>query len=117
LGKLTLWLELYGTFVIEQRHGFNKTTARLFIVDKVKTFLISAAIGGPLLSLIIFIVRFFGETFVFYLLVFIIVAQFGLFLLLGDTIMKLDLFVFIIIFFFGSFALTFYLSCKVFQHL
>ena len=28
--------ELYGTFVIEEKFGFNKTTPRIFILDKIK---------------------------------------------------------------------------------
>jgi len=41
--------DLYRTFVVEERHGFNRMTARLFIVDLVKGLLLSAALGAPLL--------------------------------------------------------------------
>jgi len=40
---------IYDTFVIEQRFGFNKTTAKIFIFDKLKGYLLSAIIGFPLL--------------------------------------------------------------------
>ncbi|MFO7655479.1 MAG: M48 family metallopeptidase [Bacteroidales bacterium] len=44
---------LYDTFVIEEKFGFNKTTVKIFILDKLKGWLLGAIIGGGLLSLII----------------------------------------------------------------
>jgi STE24 endopeptidase len=41
--------ELYRTFVIEARHGFNKTTFKTYIADAAKGLLLTAAIGVPLL--------------------------------------------------------------------
>ncbi len=46
-------LAYYRTFVIEERFGFNKTTKRLFFIDKIKGLLMSAVIGGSILALII----------------------------------------------------------------
>lgn len=43
---------LYDTFVIEEKFGFNKTTIRTFITDKLKGWLLSGLIGGGLLALI-----------------------------------------------------------------
>ena len=43
---------LYQTFVIEEKFGFNKITGKLFISDKVKGWLLAAALGGGILSLI-----------------------------------------------------------------
>jgi STE24 endopeptidase len=37
---------IYDTFVIEQKFGFNKTTPKLFIMDKIKGWLLSIIIGG-----------------------------------------------------------------------
>ncbi len=39
----------YGDFVVEARFGFNKKTARLFMLDIVKQNLLTAVIGLPLL--------------------------------------------------------------------
>lgn len=36
----------YGTFVIEEKFGFNKSTPSIFIVDKLKGWLIGIIIGG-----------------------------------------------------------------------
>ncbi|OQR99292.1 CAAX prenyl protease 1 [Achlya hypogyna] len=57
---------LYSTFVIEARHGFNKQTLGLFLADKAKGTLVSIVVGFPLLSALIFLVRWGGDNFVFY---------------------------------------------------
>ena len=36
----------YHTFVIEEKFGFNKTTAKTFILDILKSWLLAAVIGG-----------------------------------------------------------------------
>ena len=46
---LALPFSLYSTFSIETRFGFNKTTPRLYVVDTLKGFAISAVIGFPVL--------------------------------------------------------------------
>jgi STE24 endopeptidase len=50
---VNLPFSLYDTFVIEDRFGFNKTTPKLFIIDKIKSWLITAIIGGGILALIV----------------------------------------------------------------
>jgi len=55
--------DLYGTFKIEAKYGFNKTTPKLYIFDKVKGWLLGALIGGGLLSLIIWLITAIGENF------------------------------------------------------
>jgi STE24 endopeptidase len=54
---------IYGTFVIEEKFGFNKTTTKTFILDKIKGWLVSAIIGGGLLALITWIYTSTGEWF------------------------------------------------------
>jgi len=49
---LTIPFQIYGTFVIEERFGFNKTTPLTYITDKIKGWLIGAVIGGGLLMFI-----------------------------------------------------------------
>ncbi|GAB4325562.1 MAG: M48 family metallopeptidase [Bacteroidales bacterium] len=46
---------VYRTFVLEEKYGFNKTTPRTFIFDKLKGWLLGALIGGGLLALITWI--------------------------------------------------------------
>ena len=52
---ITLPFQLYNTFVIEEKFGFNKTTWKLFITDKIKGGLLAAVLGGGLLALITWI--------------------------------------------------------------
>jgi STE24 endopeptidase len=48
-GLIGLPFDVYRTFVIEARHGFNKTTLRTYITDAVKGWALALVIGGPLL--------------------------------------------------------------------
>lgn len=52
---LTLPFQIYDTFVIEERFGFNKTTPKTFVVDQLKGFLLAALLGVPLLALVLWI--------------------------------------------------------------
>ena len=49
LDFLTLPFQWYDTFVIEEKFGFNKTTIKTFITDKLKTWLVGGVVGGGLL--------------------------------------------------------------------
>ena len=50
---LSLPFDLYDTFVIEERFGFNKTTLRTWFGDELKSLLLTAVIGLPLLALLL----------------------------------------------------------------
>ncbi|MEA3444765.1 MAG: M48 family metallopeptidase [Bacteroidota bacterium] len=54
---------IYDTFVIEQRFGFNTTTVKTYIFDKIKGWLLGAVIGGGLLALFIWFYNQTGEYF------------------------------------------------------
>lgn len=56
-------LSIYSTFVIEEKFGFNKTTPKTFVLDKLKGWLLAAIIGGGLLALIVWIYESTGEWF------------------------------------------------------
>jgi STE24 endopeptidase len=43
----------YLTFVIEARHGFNRTSPRTFVLDTVKSLLLSWTIGIPVLVIVL----------------------------------------------------------------
>lgn len=58
---IDLPFSLYRTFVIEARFGFNKTTARLFLADILKSALIGAIIGLPLLVLVLWLMARMGS--------------------------------------------------------
>jgi len=60
---LSVPFSLYHTFVIEERFGFNKTTPKTFILDKIKGLLLGAIIVGGLLALIVWIYDSTGHWF------------------------------------------------------
>lgn len=60
---LSLPFSIYHTFVIEERFGFNKTSLKTFVFDKLKSWLLIAIIGGGLLSLVIWIYSIAGSYF------------------------------------------------------
>lgn len=49
---LTLPFSYYKTFVIEAKFGFNKSTVKTFILDKIKGWLMLLIIGGGILALL-----------------------------------------------------------------
>lgn len=56
LGQLVeLPFSIYDTFVIEERYGFNKTTAKTFVLDILKGWLLTVLLGGPVFALILWI--------------------------------------------------------------
>ena len=60
---LSLPFQLYSTFVIEEKWGFNKTTPRTFVADKLKGYLLAGLIGGGILAGLIWLLMSLGESF------------------------------------------------------
>lgn len=60
---LNIPFQWYSTFVIEEKYGFNKTTTRIFILDKLKGYLLMATVGGGLLATLIYLVKTIGPNF------------------------------------------------------
>jgi len=75
---ITTPFSYYGTFVIEEKFGFNKSTKKLFFIDKLKGWLMSAILGGGILALIIWFYEFAGSN--FWLYAWALVATFSLFM-------------------------------------
>ncbi len=61
LALIDLPLALYRTFVIEARYGFNRMTPKLFVVDLMKQALLAAALGIPLLLLVLWLMQKMGD--------------------------------------------------------
>lgn len=57
---LMLPFSVYDTFVIEARFGFNRTTARTFVLDLVKMAVLGAVIGGPILAAVLALLEYAG---------------------------------------------------------
>jgi len=60
---ITIPFQWYSVFVIEEKYGFNKTTMKTFITDKLKGYLLGAIIGGILLSVLIYLIEKIGPNF------------------------------------------------------
>lgn len=58
---LELPMDLYRTFKLEQKFGFNKMTVGLFFSDLVKNMLVGLVIGVPLLLLVLWIMQNAGS--------------------------------------------------------
>ncbi len=59
-GLLELPFDLYNTFRIEHRFGFNRMTPRMFAADLLKGVLVAVVIGLPLAALILWIMQASG---------------------------------------------------------
>ena len=59
-GMLDLPFELYSTFRIEQRFGFNRMTPKLFVADLLKNTAVGALIGLPLAALVLWLMGVAG---------------------------------------------------------
>ncbi len=62
LGKtiIDIPFDLWSTFVIEQRFGFNKTTPAIWLADQFKSLALTAALGGPILAGILALFKYGG---------------------------------------------------------
>ncbi len=60
-GMLALPFDLYSTFRIEQRHGFNRQTLRGFVLDRLKGILVGTALGAPLLAALLWAMERLGS--------------------------------------------------------
>jgi STE24 endopeptidase len=54
--------EWYSQFRLEQRFGFNTTTQRLWLMDRLKGLLLALILGYPLLILLLKLVQWTGES-------------------------------------------------------
>ncbi|CAD6581760.1 MAG: hypothetical protein CYPHOPRED_001699 [Cyphobasidiales sp. Tagirdzhanova-0007] len=66
---------LYRTFVLEEKHGFNKTTFQTWLLDLVKSQLLTAVLGLPLIAALLKTIDYAGPSFVNYTMLLIISIQ------------------------------------------
>jgi len=53
--------DAYSTFVVEERFGFNRTTLRTFVADRIKAMLLAAVVGAIVLSGVLFLFFRLGD--------------------------------------------------------
>jgi STE24 endopeptidase len=63
---ITTPFSYYQTFVIEEQYGFNKSTRKLFFLDKLKGWGMLAILGGGILSIVIWFFQLAGTSFWLY---------------------------------------------------
>jgi STE24 endopeptidase len=71
----SLPLDLYSTFGIESRFGFNKTTLPLYFFDKLKALILGLLIGAPFVFVVLWLMQATGEYWWLWAFAFIIVFQ------------------------------------------
>jgi len=81
---------VYDTFVIEEKYGFNKTTPRIFILDKLKGYLLSIILGGGILLVLLVLINRMGKDFWIYF--WIVISAFTLFMNMFYTTLIVPLF-------------------------
>ena len=87
---ISLPFSIYGTFVIEERFGFNKITPKIFVLDMIKSMLLSVLIGGPLMALVIWLYNIAGSY--FWLYAWMVISGFAIFMTMFCTSLILPLF-------------------------
>jgi STE24 endopeptidase len=75
---ISLPFSWYATFVIEEKFGFNKTTIKTFIFDKLKAWMLAVIIGGAILGLIIWL--YFQAGSMFWIYAWATVSTFSIFM-------------------------------------
>ena len=63
---ISLPFSLYSTFVIEEKFGFNTSSFRIFIIDKLKSYALGIIIGGLFLYVFLAIIHGLGSSFWIY---------------------------------------------------
>nr|XP_058962488.1 CAAX prenyl protease 1 homolog [Pocillopora verrucosa] len=80
---------LYSTFVIEEKHGFNKQTLGFFFKDTVKKLAVMLVISLPLLAALLYIIKWGGEYFFIYTWIFTLIVTLALVTVYMDYIAPL----------------------------
>jgi STE24 endopeptidase len=70
-GLANLPINLYSTFGLEAKFGFNKTTIGLYIIDKIKMLVLGLVIGVPFLLVILWLMDAMGRYWWIWAFVFI----------------------------------------------
>ena len=59
---INLPFSIYGTFVIEEKYGFNKTTWRTFVSDKFKGYLLTIVLGSAVMVPLLYFFEAYGSN-------------------------------------------------------
>ncbi|HBE01691.1 MAG TPA: peptidase M48 [Spirochaetia bacterium] len=87
---LNIPFDLYETFVIEEKFGFNRTTAKTWIFDKIKGWMLALIMGGGLLALLTWFYQIAGNLLWIY--AWLLVSAVSLFLVMFYSSLIVPLF-------------------------
>ncbi|MGB9476704.1 MAG: M48 family metallopeptidase [Candidatus Udaeobacter sp.] len=79
----------YAQFKLEQRFGFNTTTIKTWIIDRVKGFLLAVLLGYPLLALVLKLIEWTGANWWIWAAAVVVAFQLLLLLIAPALIMPL----------------------------
>ncbi|MBS4014070.1 MAG: M48 family metallopeptidase [Bacteroidetes bacterium] len=82
--------DIYDTFVIEEKFGFNKTTVKTFILDKIKGWFLAAIIGGGLIAAFVWFYEIAGNL--FWLYAWVLFSAFSIFMTMFYSTLIVPLF-------------------------
>jgi len=80
---------VYDTFVIEERFGFNKTTVKTFILDRLKSWMLGIIIGGGILAVIVWFYTLTGQNFWIFAWIFISIYTLFMYMFYSNLIVPL----------------------------
>jgi STE24 endopeptidase len=89
LSILALPFAWYSQFKLEERFGFNTTSIKTWILDRVKGFLLSALLGYPLLALVLKLIGWTGANWGLWAAAIVIAFQLLLLLVAPAIVMPL----------------------------
>lgn len=80
---------LYSTFVVEERHGFNKQTLGFYVKDSIKKLIVGLVISLPITATLIYIIQIGGDYFFIYAWLFVFTVSMLLVTVYADYIAPL----------------------------
>jgi STE24 endopeptidase len=87
---ISLPFGIYHTFAIEEKFGFNKTTAGTFVTDKLKSLVLGTILGGAILAILTWFFLLLGDY--FWIAAWGVVAAFSIFFAMFYTSLLLPIF-------------------------
>src|SRR5215510_11949942 len=89
LSIISLPFAWYAQFKLEDRFGFNTTTTKTWVLDRLKGFLLAVVLGFPLLALVLKLIEWTGPNWWIWAAVLVIAFQLLLMLIAPAVIMPL----------------------------
>ncbi len=82
--------DIYGTFVMEERFGFNRTKPKTYFFDKIKGWMLAVLIGGGLLAVFVWFYNIAGSF--FWLYAWLVFTVFSVFMMMFYSTLIVPLF-------------------------